>query len=72
MNKEKLDQSFNVSGHKATRIYVLSVEDENDKKCGRETHILKPLSADGMPYLNEQAMVVFDRMVALSTSMIYV
>lgn len=64
--QENWIKALTFSGHKATRIYVLSVEDENDKKCGRETHILKPLSADGMPYLNEQAMVVFDRMVALS------
>ncbi|WP_206485958.1 hypothetical protein [Thalassotalea sp. G2M2-11] len=52
------------TGHKATRIYVLSVEHEDDAKCGRETHILKPDLPNGMPLLNEKAMVVFDQLIA--------
>lgn len=52
------------TGHKATRIYVLSVEHEDDAKCGREVHILKPAESGGMPTLNEKAMVVFDQLVA--------
>jgi len=52
------------TGHKVTRIYVFSVEDPNDAACERETHILKPLQAGGMPVLNEKAMVVYDQMIA--------
>jgi hypothetical protein len=55
------------TGHKAMRIYVLSVEQEFDQVCGRETHILKPLQPKGMPRLNEAAMVVYDRMIALAS-----
>lgn len=54
------------TGHKATRIYVFSVEQEDDEKCGRETHILKPETLNGMPKLNEKAMVVFDQLIAHS------
>jgi len=54
------------SGHKAMRIYVLSVQQESDKACGRETHILAPLSKGGKPRLNEKAMVVYDNMIALA------
>lgn len=54
------------SGHKAMRIYVLSVEQEDDVLCQRETHILKPLTHNGMPRLNEKAMQVYDQMIALS------
>jgi len=54
------------TGHKAMRIYVLSVEDPSDQACQRQTHILKPLAADGMPRLNEQAMEVYDHMIALA------
>lgn len=64
--QESWIKALTLSGHKATRIYVLSVEDVNDKKCNRETHILKPLTPDDMPRLHEEAMVVFDRMIALS------
>ena len=52
------------SGHKATRIYVLSVEHPDDIACNRETHILKPLIFGGMPILNEKAMVAYDQMIA--------
>ena len=52
------------TGHKATRIYVLSVEHPDDLACQRETHILKPLTPNGMPVLNEKAMVVYDQMIA--------
>ena len=34
------------------------------KACGRETHILAPETADGMPRLNEKAMRVYDNMIA--------
>lgn len=52
------------TGHKATRIYVLSVQHEDDVACQRETHILKPLTPSGMPVLNETAMAVYDQMIA--------
>ncbi|WP_020209899.1 cellulase family glycosylhydrolase [Gilvimarinus chinensis] len=54
------------SGHKAMRVYVLSVETPYDEACGRETHILAPADKGGMPRLNEAAMVHYDRMIALS------
>ncbi|WP_108602062.1 glycoside hydrolase 5 family protein [Saccharobesus litoralis] len=54
------------SGHKAMRVYVLSIEHETDLACERETHILKPLTPGGMPRFNEKAMQVYDRMIALS------
>lgn len=54
------------SGHKAMRVYVLSVATPWDKACGRETHILPPLTKDAMPRLNERAMVHYDRMIALA------
>lgn len=53
-------------GQKATRIYVLSIEQQYDAVCGRETHILAPLTQDGMPRFNEEAMVHYDRMIALA------
>lgn len=52
------------TGHKATRIYILSVQQEDDVACQRETHILKPFTPNGMPVLNEKAMVVYDQMIA--------
>lgn len=52
------------TGAKAQRVYVLSVQQENDKACGRETHILAPETPDGMPRLNETAMKVYDNMIA--------
>lgn len=54
------------TGHKAMRIYVLSVEDPSDKPCQRQTHILKPSELGAMPRLNEEAMLVYDRMIALA------
>jgi hypothetical protein len=54
------------TGHKAMRIYVLSVEDPSDKLCQRQTHILKPSKPGAMPRLNEKAMQVYDRMIALA------
>jgi endo-1,4-beta-mannosidase len=54
------------TGHKAMRIYVLSVEDPSDSLCQRQTHILKPKTVGGFPHLNEEAMVVYDRMIALA------
>ncbi|PWW06965.1 CBM35 domain-containing protein [Mangrovibacter plantisponsor] len=52
------------TGAKAERVYVLSVQQEFDKACGRETHILAPSTPDGMPRLNEKAMEVYDNMIA--------
>ncbi|MFS2225092.1 CBM35 domain-containing protein [Pantoea sp. B65] len=52
------------TGAKAQRVYVLSVQQENDKACERETHILAPATPDGMPRLNENAMKVYDNMIA--------
>jgi|SRR5690554_747851 len=54
------------SGHRAMRVYVLSVATPSDAECGRETHILPPTQAGGKPRLNEAAMVHYDRMIALS------
>lgn len=54
------------SGTKAMRVYVLSVESDQDAACGRETHVLRPLTPEGLPRLNEDAMVVYDRMIALA------
>lgn len=54
------------TGHKAMRIYVLSVEDPSDPLCQRQTHILKPKEAGGMPRLHEPAMLVYDRMISLA------
>ncbi|ROR99280.1 CBM35 domain-containing protein [Raoultella terrigena] len=52
------------TGAKAQRVYVLSVQQEFDKACGRETHILAPATVAGMPRLNEKAMRVYDNMIA--------
>lgn len=54
------------SGHKAMRVYVLSVATPFDDACGRETHILPPDMPGGLPRLNEKAMVHYDRMIALA------
>lgn len=54
------------SGHKAMRVYVLSVATPWDAACGRETHILPPEIPGGVPRLNEQAMIPYDRMIALA------
>lgn len=64
--QENWIQALTRSGHKAMRIYVLSVENVNDLACQRETHILAPLTPLEMPRLNENAMMVYDRMVALA------
>ncbi|MGO4742498.1 CBM35 domain-containing protein [Serratia quinivorans] len=52
------------TGAQAQRVYVLSVQQENDKECERETHILAPTTPGGMPTLNEKAMTVYDNMIA--------
>lgn len=52
------------TGAKAQRVYVLSVQQENDSDCARETHILAPATPDSMPRLNETAMKVYDNMIA--------
>lgn len=57
-------QAMVQTGAKAQRVYVLSVQQEFDKACGRENHILAPETADGMPRLNEKAMRVYDNMIA--------
>ncbi len=54
------------SGHKAMRVYVLSVATPYDADCNRETHILPPAETGGMPRLNETAMIHYDRMIALA------
>ena len=59
--------SLNANGHKAMRIYVLSVAHPSDKACGRQTHVLAPTQYDDMPSLNEEAMIVYDRMIALAS-----
>ena len=40
-------QAMVQTGAKAQRVYVLSVQQEFDKACGRETHILAPETAPG-------------------------
>src|SRR5690606_3298623 len=64
--QENWIKSLVYTGHKAMRVYVLSVETEFDAACERETHILKPTTPGGMPRLNEEAMVHYDRMIALA------
>ncbi len=59
-------QALTRSGHTAMRVYVLSVFHPDDDKCERETHILPPLEPGGLPRLNEKAMLIYDRMIALS------
>lgn len=54
------------SGHRAMRVYVLSVSTPYDAACARETHILPPATPGGLPRLNETAMVHYDRMIALA------
>lgn len=54
------------TGHKAMRVYVLSVQQASDQACDRQTHILAPAEPGGMPRLSEAAMVPYDRMIALS------
>ncbi|PUA26857.1 MAG: beta-mannanase man5E [Cellvibrio sp. 79] len=64
--QENWIKSLVYTGHKAMRIYVLSVEQENDHACNRQTHIMKPANKDEMPRLNPVAMEHYDRMIALS------
>lgn len=64
--QENWFQSLAFTGHKVMRTYVLSVEQEFDRACERETHILKPLPGEQFPRLNEAAMVHYDRMIALA------
>ncbi|ACE84240.1 glycoside hydrolase 5 family protein [Cellvibrio japonicus] len=54
------------TGHKAMRVYVLSIEQEFDHACNRQTHIMKPATPNAMPRLNPIAMEHYDRMIALS------
>ncbi len=64
--QENWFQSLAFTGHKVMRTYVLSVAQEHDALCQRETHILKPLAGEQFPRLNETAMVHYDRMIALA------
>jgi hypothetical protein len=64
--QENWFQALSFTGHKAMRVYVLSVAHPADTACGRETHILPPATAGAMPVLNEKAMLVYDRMIALA------
>lgn len=64
--QENWIQALVGTGHRAMRIYVLSVEQEYDAVCGRQTHILAPGMEGGMPKLNENAMRVYDRMIYLA------
>ncbi|MCG8369110.1 MAG: hypothetical protein MJA32_01200 [Proteobacteria bacterium] len=54
------------TGHTATRVYTLSIEQVDDAACSREVHVMAPAANDGAPRLNEQAMRVYDRMIALA------
>lgn len=64
--QENWIKSLTQTGHKAMRVYVLSVEQEFDHACNRQTHIMKPARANEMPRLNPLAMEHYDRMIALS------
>lgn len=64
--QENWIKALTKTGHKAMRIYVLSVADPSDIACGRETHIMPPANSNAMPSLNENAMQVYDRMIALA------
>lgn len=64
--QENWIKSLVYSGHKAMRVYVLSVATPWDAACERETHILPPATPGAMPRLNEAAMVHYDRMIALA------
>ncbi len=64
--QENWIKSLVYTGHKAMRVYVLSIEQESDHLCNRQTHILKPLNPNDMPRLNPVAMESYDRMIALS------
>jgi len=66
LEQENWIKTLTGSGHKAMRVYVLSVSTEWDAACERETHILPPEKPGGMPRLNEQAMVHYDTMIALA------
>lgn len=64
--QENWFQSLAFTGHKVMRTYVLSVAQEYDALCQRETHILKPLAGEPFPRLYEPAMQHYDRMIALA------
>lgn len=64
--QENWIKALSLTGHKAMRIYVLSVAHPDDDACGRPVHILPPKKSGGMPVLNETAMVVYDQMIALA------
>ncbi|MGL6259288.1 CBM35 domain-containing protein [Vibrio sp. WXL210] len=55
------------TGAKVQRIYVLAVQRPTDAACDeRPAHILPPETPNGMPVLNEEAMRIYDNMIALS------
>lgn len=64
--QENWVQALVGTGHKAMRIYTLSVQQEYDAVCGREVHIMAPAKPDGPVQLNETAMQVYDRLIALA------
>lgn len=64
--QENWIKALTYSGHKAMRVYVLSVATPFDAACERETHVLPPAIKGGLPRLNEAAMVHYDRMIALA------
>lgn len=64
--QENWIKALTKTGHKAMRVYVLSVADPSDSACERETHILAPEKPGSKPRLNENAMQVYDRMIALA------
>lgn len=52
-----------VIGVKVQCVYVLLVQQENDKDCGCEIYILVFFILDGMLWLNEKVMMVYDNMI---------
>ncbi|WDE11046.1 beta-mannanase man5E [Thalassomonas haliotis] len=66
LEQENWIKALSYAGFKAMRTYVLSVEQEFDAACDRDTHIQAPLTKGGLPRLNETAMVHYDRMIALA------
>lgn len=57
------------TGAKAQRCYVLSIENVNSQDAPEDRplcHVLAPLPGSNEPRLNETAMLIYDRMIALA------
>ncbi|MBC6904563.1 hypothetical protein DWB84_03670 [Saccharophagus sp. K07] len=54
------------AGHNAVRVVALSVSTLADETCEGEFHILPPALPGGLPRVNENAMLHYDRMIVLA------